>query len=394
MTGGTGNDLFIVNVSTDVVAEALNGGTDTVQTGLSYTLLDNFEKLILTGTGDVTGTGNALANTLTGNAGANLLSGLDGNDTIIGGAGADTLDGGTGNDSLTGGDGNDLYFVDSLTDKLVETTTGGIDTVHTALTYTLASFLENLTLTGTGTVNGTGNSVSNALTGNAAANILSGGSGGNDTLLGLGGNDTLDGGNGNDDLQGGDGSDFYIIDSLLDVVTEAADQGTDAVQSTVTHTLGANFENLTLSGTLTATATGNALANVITGNSASNTLLGLDGDDRLTGGGGNDQQTGGTGADHFVFTTAVSGLDTIADFNALDGGAAEGDVLEFVGLLRGTFAYLGSGAFTGGGLNTQARVSGNQVQLDFDGNGISDMSITLTGLTGPADLTALDFLFT
>ena len=108
----------------------------------------------------------------------------------------------------------------------------------------------------------------------------------------------------------------------------------------------------------------------------------------MTGGSGNDVQTGGSGADHFVFTTAASGLDTITDFNSGE------DVLEFAGLLRGTFAYLGAGDFSGGGVNSQARVSASQVQFDFDGNGISEMSITLTGLADPADLTALDFLFT
>ena len=125
---------------------------------------------------------------------------------------------------------------------------------------------------------------------------------------------------------------------------------------------------------------------MITGNTASNQLLGLDGDDTMTGGGANDTLTGGNGADHFVFVSAVSGIDTITDF------ASGIDDLEFVGLLRSTFAYLGGDAFTGGG-NTQARVVGNQVQLDFDGNSNLDLTITLTGLTDPADLNALDFLF-
>ena len=106
----------------------------------------------------------------------------------------------------------------------------------------------------------------------------------------------------------------------------------------------------------------------------------------MTGAVGNDIQTGGTGADHFVFTAAISGLDTITDF------ASGVDVLEFAGLLTGTFAYIEGAAFTGGG-NSQARVMGSQVQLDLDGNGSLDLSINLTGLTGPADLTVLDFLF-
>ncbi len=321
------------------------------------------------------------------------MSGLDANDTLSGGDGADTLDGGTGNDSMTGGNGDDTYIIDSLTDKLLETSTGGTDNVLTALSLTLANFIENLTLTGSANVNAAGNTANNVLTGNAGNNLLSGGSNGNDTIRGLAGHDTLDGGNGNDDLQGGNGDDFYIVDALLDLVTEAANQGNDSVQSSVTYTLGDDVENLTLSGSLAATGTGNALGNLITGNSASNTLIGLVGNDTLDGGSGNDVQTGGSGADHFVFTSAVSGLDTITDFNALDGGLAEGDLLQFTGLLQGSFAYLAASTFTASG-NTQARVVGSQVQFDFDGNGAADLSITLTGLVNAAQLTALDFLFT
>jgi Ca2+-binding RTX toxin-like protein len=383
MTGGTGNDLFIVDNASDVVIEAALGGTDTVQTALNHTLASEVENLILTGTANLNGTGNSLSNSLTGTDGTNLLSGLDGNDSLYGGAGNDTLDGGTGNDSLTGGLGDDLYYIDSATDKITETSTGGVDTVSTALTHTLVSYLENLILTGNAAVNGTGNSSANVLTGNSGDNVLAGGSGGNDTL---------DGGNGTDNLQGGAGNDYYIVDTAFDVLTEAAGQGTDTVQSNVGLTLGDNFENLILGGTLTASGTGNVLNNRITGNGAINVLNGMDGDDTLVGGVGNDNLTGGLGADHFAFVVAASGVDVITDFNALNGGPAEGDMLEFTGLLNGTFAYLGSGSFTASG-NTQARVTGSQVQLDFDGNGISDLSITLTGLTAASQLTALDFLF-
>ena len=392
MTGGTGNDLFFVDNASDVVNEAALGGTDTVQTALNHTLAAEVENLILTGTANLTGTGNILSNSITGTDGTNLLSGLDGNDSLYGGAGNDTLNGGTGNDSLTGGVGDDLYFIDSATDKITETSTGGVDTVSTALTHTLVSYLENLILTGSAAVNGTGNSSANVLTGNSGDNVLTGGSGGNDTLIGNAGNDTLDGGNGTDNMQGGAGNDYYIVDTAFEVLTEAAGQGTDTVQSNVSLTLGANFENLILTGTLTASGTGNVLNNRITGNGAINVLNGMDGNDTLVGGVGNDNLTGGNGADHFAFNTATSGVDVITDFNALNGGPAEGDMLEFTGLLNGTFAYLGSGAFTASG-NTQAHVSGSQVQLDFDGNGVSDMSITLTGLTAASQLSALDFLF-
>jgi Ca2+-binding RTX toxin-like protein len=70
--------------------------------------------------------------------------------------------------------------------------------------------VENLTLTGTGALNGTGNSLDNHLIGNSGANSLSGDAG----------NDTLDGGSGIDTMTGGDGSDIYYVRDLGDLVSE------------------------------------------------------------------------------------------------------------------------------------------------------------------------------
>jgi hypothetical protein len=77
----------------------------------------------------------------------------------------------------------------------------------------------------------------------------------------------------------------------------------------------------------------------------------------------------------------------------LDGGADEDDVIELVGLLKGIFVYLGTGAYSGGSDNTEARVVGSKVLIDTDGNGIANISITLTGLTNASQLSADDFLF-
>ncbi|OGS91986.1 MAG: hypothetical protein A2Z95_03705 [Gallionellales bacterium GWA2_60_18] len=299
MAGGLGNDTYVVDDAGDLVTEALGSGTDLVQSSVTYTLTDNVENLTLTGTTDIDGTGNALGNVITGNSGANLLDGGagadtlnagSGNDTLTGGADNDTLDGGTGADTMLGGTGNDTYVVDNIGDLVVENLAEGTDLVQSSITYTLTDNTENLTLTGTAAINGTGNILDNAIVGNT----------GNNTLYGLEGNDTLNGGAGADTMLGGVGSDTYVVDNAGDIVTENLAEGTDTVQSSITYTLTANVENLTLTGSAAINGTGNALSNVITGNSGNNILSGLGGNDTLIGNSGNDTLDGGTGADNMA----------------------------------------------------------------------------------------------
>ena len=118
----------------------------------------------------------------------------------------------------------------------------------------------------------TGSHFDNFLTGSSQANVI----------VSFEGNDTLDGGAGADTLIGGAGNDTYIVDSAGDEVTEAADEGADTVLSSVSYTLGANVENLTLTGAGNLSATGNAAGNIIIGNTGNNTLAGLGGADPLT----------------------------------------------------------------------------------------------------------------
>ncbi|MEO8079976.1 MAG: calcium-binding protein [Caldimonas sp.] len=260
LIGGGGNDTYVVSDTASVIVELAGGGIDTVESSIGWALATQLENLTLIGSAAIWGTGNAAANVIRGNSAANLLDGAAGADTLIGGAGDDT------------------YVVDTAVDVVIENANEGIDTVQTGVTYTLAANVENLQLTGPAAITGTGNAGANQLTGNGAANRLAGGAG----------NDTLDGGAGADTLVGGADDDTYIVDSALDVVTEAAGEGNDTVQTTLSYTLGANVENLTLTGLAAVDATGNGLGNVLRGNAASNRLDGGVGADTMLGGGGND----------------------------------------------------------------------------------------------------------
>lgn len=340
--GDTGTGMRFVGSST--YGFAIRQVSSTNNTRLDFIGFHDIEEFTVTGTSkdDTINTvsGNDIIN---GGAGNDTINTAAGNDTIDGGAGNDTIDGGAGNDRMTGGTGNDTYIVDSIGDIVIETSilSTEVDTVRASITYTLGANLENLILTGSAAINGTGNSLNNNLTGNQGKNILNGGAG-NDTLDSGNGDDTLDGGAGNDTLiassgqdvmKGGIGNDTYIVGSLADdIIIENAGEGIDTVQAPYTsaqgYTLGANLENLILIGGAT-NGTGNSLDNVLTGNSSNNTLngeggkdtlIGGDGNDTLIGGAGNDILTGGNGSDFFLYNTNAAfssagiGIDRITDF--------------------------------------------------------------------------------
>jgi Ca2+-binding RTX toxin-like protein len=266
---------------------------------------------------------------------------------------------------MAGGAGDDLYIVDDIGDVVVEASNEGADIVQSAVTFTLGSNLENLILTGSAAINGTGNALANSITGNSADNVLSGeegndslnGGGGNDTLIGYWnedvlygvagddlidagtGRDTLFGGDGNDTLVagyhypggiynasdvdsmiGGSGNDLYQVDSGVDIVVEASDEGVDTVHSGVSYSLGANVEHLVLIDNSAINGTGNALDNSITGNSADNVLSGEEGNDSLNGGGGNDTLVGYWGDDVLYGGDGNDSIDAGVGRDTLFGG--------------------------------------------------------------------------
>ncbi len=335
MTGGAGNDTYVVDTLEDLITELSGGGTDTVESVISWTLGAQLENLTLTGTAVASATGNSLANTLRGNSGNNVLSGLAGSDTMIGGTGDDT------------------YVVDVTTDVVTESASQGTDLVQSAVTWTLGSNVENLTLTGSSTIHGTGNTLSNVLIGNSASNTLTGGDG----------HDTIDGGAGTDSMVGGNGDDVYFVNVSTDVVTEASSAGTDLVNSVVTWTLGSNVENLTLTGSSAINGTGNTLNNVLTGNAAANTLAGAAGNDIYVGGLGNDSLTDSSTSSADVYRWGLGqGNDSVSDA----GGSDRIEILPGVSSAQVTLAR-----------------SGNNLQIGI--SGASDVLTVLNWYTSSAN---------
>jgi predicted extracellular nuclease/2',3'-cyclic-nucleotide 2'-phosphodiesterase (5'-nucleotidase family)/Ca2+-binding RTX toxin-like protein len=429
LKGGRGNDQYIVDNSGDSLAELVGDGNDTVQSSVNWTLGNNFENLTLTGSA-IAGTGNSLNNILIGN---NL------DNTLSGGSGSDTLDGGLGADCLIGGSGNDTYIVDNINDSISDSS--GQDTVLSSIEWTLGSNLENLTLTGSGNINATGNNLNNVLIGNSGNNILDGGIGsdtmsgglGNDTyivnragdivneldgagidtvlssitrtleanienltltgngtikgtgndldniIIGNARNNILDGGAGADTLIGGVGNDTYIVDNLGDTITEELNQGTDLVKASLSWTLAENLENLTLLGSADTNGTGNSVNNVIIGNDGNNILTGGFGNDRLTGGLGADTLVGGDGNDTLNLGLNDCAIDKVV-YNLGDGFDS---VNQFVRGLGGDllqFNGINSIDVRTVGENTQFRLGDGVSGNAGFGNG--SLLLTLNGVNG------------
>ncbi|RYG89274.1 MAG: calcium-binding protein [Alphaproteobacteria bacterium] len=389
--------------------------------------------------------------TITGSSGDDFIYGLAGNDILNGGGGndyleggdfGDTLDGGTGQDTLVGGGGSDTYYVDNVFDSVVELVgEGTADKVFSSVSYTLSSNVERLELTGTA-ITGIGNSLGNLMIGNASNNLLQG-EDGSDTLYGGAGNDTLQGGTGtidqlygeagNDILQGQDGNDIlnggadsdelyggagadqlrgdggddtmwggadndvYYVDSAGDAVVEVSGEGQDGVHATISYTLTANVEGLTLDGSSNINGTGTGAGDFLIGNVGDNILSGLGGVDNINGGAGNDtiiggvisdNLDGGAGSDTFVVLeesvgTATLEVDNIHDFVVSDGDRVDLSAIDADSGSAGNQAFFFVSTLTGvAGQATLAYASIEGVtylNLDNDGDGVSDYRIRFDG---------------
>ena len=298
--GGIGNDLYFVVDNNDTIFEDAGGGTDTIQSSITYSLvsLPNVENIRLTGTANINATGNDHSNMLISNGGANVLN---------------------------GGIGTDI---------------ASFELSHAAVTASL------LTNSATGDGSDTFISIENLV-----------GSIYNDSLTGNNSNNVLDGLNGVDTLTGLGGADIYMVDNVGDVVVEAAGDGIDTVYSSVTYTLSANVEHLQLYGTLAINGTGNAADNVIRANNMDNTLSGLSGNDQITGEDGNDTAVyRGNFSDYTISYDGATALFTVHDnvagrdgtdsvksvefFQFADVTKTAADVIPLVPMVRNGISFL------------------------------------------------------
>ncbi len=368
MFGGDGNDQYYVDNIGDVATDnGPSGGYDTVDSTVTFTLGAAIERLNLVGASVINGTGNELANYINGNAQANVLNGRagidevhgnagldtlyggDGDDTMYGGDDADLVDGGNNNDALNGdagddtlygragidilngglgadqmfgGAGDDIYYVDNAGDIVGESAGAGADTIISSLTRSLGQYQENLTLTGSDPINGTGNILANTITGNAGVNTLSGLAGGDtinandgdDTAFGGDGNDTLNGGVGEDLLDGGNDNDIINGGADADEIygrtgndTLNGDEGSDTIYG------GDGDDTVSGGGDNDLIDAGNN-NDTLGGDAGDDTIYGRNGNDRIDGGLGADTLYGGNDTDTYVFSTALGGgnIDTVA----------------------------------------------------------------------------------
>lgn len=346
LIGGAGNDTYVVhtypNSGTllDSVIELAGQGIDTIRTDaitMTLQIAPEVENLLLTGTLDSTGYGNALANRITGNTANNTFYSVGSGDTLAGGL------------------GDDLYYVVNTATTVIEGAAEGTDRVTIGVDYTMAAGLENLNVLAGFGLRATGNTLANVMTGNAEANLLSGAAG-NDTLQAGSGNDSLYGGEGDDQLRGdagddllhgGNGTDTALYTGSIAVRVDLA------LSSAQTTGLGNDtlrlIENL-ITGSNADVLRGNAGDNRLYGGAGDDDLFGAagndllsagDGFDTLRGDAGNDTLVGAGGSDTALYTAAAGvrlnlalataqdtgmGLDVLSGFENATGGSG-GDEL-------------------------------------------------------------------
>ena len=416
MLGGSGNDRYHVDQLGDIVLEAdASGGVDTVFSSISYTLGQNVELLVLTGTGAINGTGNGLGNVVTGNAAANRLFGGAGDDTLEGGGGDDLLVGGAGADTLYG-DGvasifaaHDKYYqliatnstFDVALSAALETTLNGVAgqlvTIHSAAENT---FVSNTVAGGNGFWLGASDAVMEGqwswLSGATPTELFWTGNSSGSPVDGLYSNWSVGEPNdaGNEDAAVGNWAfvgtsnpawndlpaslaswtAFSVVEWTQAEVgpisegIDTADYSASSAGVTVNLTTGTGSGGAAAGDRLFSieNVIGSGRADALTGDGVANVLTGLGGDDILDGGLGDDLLDGGAGADELL---GGAGSDRYY-VDQLGDSVFEADVLGGVDTVFASISYTlgqnvetlvltGTGAINGTGNAQGNSVTGN-----------------------------------
>ena len=200
-----------------------------------------------------------------------------------------------------------------------------------------------------------------------------------DTLVGSSGNDTLDGDLGADTMTGGDGNDIYVVDNAFDTVeeTNTSTAQIDTVQASVSWTLGANLENLVLTGVSDIDGTGNERRNFITGNAANNVIDGAAGADSMSGGDGNDTYYVDNADDTVIETSNSAGPGGIDSVHSSLAAYTLANNVEHLYI-----DSAGAANGTGNGLdNTLFAGAGNNVLDGREGNDTVSFERAVSGVT-------------
>jgi trimeric autotransporter adhesin len=398
MSGGAGNDVYLVNSSGDIIIEGTDQGIDLIRSLVDFSLGANIENLEYIGFGNFTANGNSLNNNITGGGGADTLNGGAGNDALAGGSGNDLLDGGTGDDILVlSGVETDYTFtvVNTTQFKVTDNRVGGGDGQDIFTNFEFVQFVTSgpyaygldFFLPGPRTITGT----------SLDDNNLNGGIG-NDTINGLAGNDRLMGGAGNDQLNGGDGNDLLFGGAGADVIDGGA--GVDRVDFNYT-SVGMVVDRLNASNN-TGEAFGDTYISieefslsgfndVFVGNADNETIYGWGGADTMSGGAGNDTYWLDRDTDVVVEQTN-NGIDTIVTDFSYNSFALQSNV-ENLTMVRG-FNAIGNSVdniIVGNALVNEVTGGGGNDTID---GGAGTDTLVLSGLRTDYTFTLIDGLTT
>ena len=418
LQGGDGGDLYLIELIKDhPFAEVFDLGTSGID---ELRLADTKTGTLTVFAGDVglervvIGTGTAATALSNGTIALNInaavapnaltILGNAGRNQLVGTAFDDVLNGGGGADDLQGGDGNDNYLVDNAADAITELAGRGIDRVRSSVSFRLAANVEDLELTGTSAINGTGNDLVNQILGNAARNVL-------------------DGGAAADLLQGGEAGDLYLISAVGDhPQAEFVDTGLSGIDEVRIAAAAGSFllfagdtgiEQVVIgSGTaVTPVTTGRGAVNVnaaavtngllLVGNDGNNAIVGTALADRFQSRLGNDTLTGGSGADTFLFNTtpdAAGNRDVITDYQpGVDRIQLKASIFAGVGTAGTTMApgvfVAAAGAISGLDANDRIILNTTTGLLSYDGDGsgkrgsiaFAQLPVGIAGLVTAAD---------